>query len=78
MANTKVMYDEVRFLVEDPELTEVYVRMHCINEYYPMIDGWHFKAFPANMSVADIVLAWNHDKDFEDPMLWPLKAPPAI
>lgn len=73
MANTKISYDEIRFDVRDEQVTHCYVYINNIsNDGTLGVQGWHFKAFPARMSVLDIMNAWN---DGDEPLLWPLKAP---
>ena len=74
MANTQVDCLELRINVSDPELTHAYVFYKCLNgEFYPGVDGWHHKVFPASMSMRDIINAWAEGK--EKPMEWDMGAP---
>lgn len=74
MANTQIAYEEVRFDVRDPELTQVFVLIKNLsNDDFPGVQGWHHKTFPARMSILDIMQAWGLGK--EDPLNWPLEAP---
>lgn len=74
MANTVIAYQELRIDVRDPELTHVYMLIDNLsNDGMLGVQGWHYKAFPASMSILDILNDWA--KGGEDPLLWPLKAP---
>ena len=74
MADTKIAYQEIRFDVRDPELTQAYVFIENLsNDGMLGVQGWHHKTFPASMSVFDIMNAWTEGK--EDPLMWPLNAP---
>ena len=75
MANTPISYDEIRFDVREPEITHVYVYVRDMDGSFPIVRGWHHKAFPSSMSALDIMKAWADGK--EDPIMWPLNAPPA-
>ncbi len=75
MANTPVSYDEIRIDVRDPELTHAYVYVRDMDGSFPIVRGWHHKAFPASMSTLDIMNAWAEGK--ENPLMWPRNAPPA-
>ena len=78
MADTIIAYDEIRFDVRDEQLTHVYVFIKNVsNDGMLGVQGWHHKVFPARMSTLDIMKAWNEaGPDWEDPLLWPLNAPP--
>ena len=74
MANTEIAYQEMRFDVRDPELTQVYIMIDNLsNDGLIGVQGWHHKTFPARMSVIDIMKAW---QDGDDPLLWSQQAPP--
>lgn len=74
MANTLIAYQEVRMDVRDPEITHVYVYIENLSKDGMLgVEGWHYKAFPARMSMLDILQAWNAGT--EDPLMWPLNAP---
>ena len=75
MANTVIAYQEIRIDVRDKELTQAYVLIENLsNDGMLGVQGWHHKTFPASMSAYDIMKAWAEGK--EDPLLWPLNAPP--
>lgn len=74
MSDCHVYYDELRFDVRDPEMTEVYVFIRTEGDCPHMLMGWHYKAFPASQTTQDIFAAMWDGK--ENPMMWPLKAPP--
>lgn len=76
MADTPISYDEIRFDVRDPEITHAYVFIRDMDGSFPLVRGWHYKAFPARMSVKDIMDAWHEGK--EAPIMWPLKAPEVV
>lgn len=74
MANTVIAYEEIRFDTRDEQLTNCYVLIRNMsNDGMLGVQGWHHKAFPARMSVTDIMLSWQ--KGDEDPLLWPMNAP---
>ena len=74
MSDTEVDCLEFRFDFRDLELTHAYAFYKCLNgEFYPYVDGWHHKVFPAHMSMKDIVDAWALGK--ESPMEWDMGAP---
>lgn len=74
MANTEITYDEIRFDTRDPQITDCYVFItNQSNDGLLGVQGWHHKAFPARMSVTDIMQAWQRGE--EEPLLWPQKAP---
>lgn len=75
MANTQIEYQEIRMDVRDPEVTHVYVLIANLSRDGFPIGGWHYKAFPARMSLLDIMQAW--DRGDENPIVWPRQAPPA-
>lgn len=62
--------DEVRFVIRDG-FTEAYVLVHALGDAPLGTQGWHYKVFPKEMAVADILAS----RDFLDHVLWPLKAP---
>lgn len=74
MANTIITYDEVRFDTRDEQITHCYVFINNrSNDGTLGVHGWHYKAFPARMSVTDIMIAWRDGQ--ENPLLWPQQAP---
>lgn len=74
MANTEISYDEIRLDVRDPELTHCYVFIRNVSRDGMLgVEGWHHKAFPASLTVQDVLQAW---ADGDNPLLWPLEAPP--
>ncbi len=73
MADTVIAYEEVRFDLRDEQVTHCYVLIKNLsNDGMPGVQGWHFKAFPARMSILDIMKAW---ADGDSPLLWPQQAP---
>ena len=76
MADTKIAYQEIRFDVRHPELTEVYVYIENLSRDGFPVEGWHHKTFPASMSSIQILQAWADGK--EDPVMWPFKVPPTF
>lgn len=73
MANTVISYDEIRFDTRDEQLTHCYVYINNrSNDGTLGVQGWHYKAFPARLSVMDIMTEWANG---DDPLLWPQKAP---
>lgn len=76
MADTLIAYQEVRFDVRDEQITHCYVFVENLSRDGMIgVEGWHHKAFPASMSTLDIMQAWAAGQD--NPLLWPLQAPPA-
>lgn len=74
MANTITEYQEIRFDLRDPDQTHVYVWIENLSKDGMLgVQGWHHKAFPASMSVMEIVNEWA--KDRTAPLMWPLKSP---
>lgn len=75
MADTVIAYQEIRIDVRHPELTQVYVKIDNLsNDGLLGVQGWHHKTFPASMSAIQILQDWADGK--EDPLMWPLNAPP--
>jgi len=62
---------EVHFILTDPQITEVYIAVSVAGDCPLGAQGWHYKAFPARMSVLEIMTGGG----LEDHLLWPLKAP---
>lgn len=58
--------------VSDSDLTNVWVMVDAHGDCPIGVQGCHFKAFPARMSMLDIM----QSKDFLDHVMWPLDAPP--
>ena len=77
MGKAGVNYNEIRFVVTHPELTEVYVLCEAIGDCPFGVQGWHHKTFPASLSTRDIMNEhmWNPDEKESDPVMWPQKAP---
>jgi len=74
MANTIIAYEEIRFDIRDEQITHAYVLIRNVsNDGMLGVEGWHYKAFPARMSVSDIMDEWKAGK--EDPLLWSQKVP---
>lgn len=74
MANTKIAYQEIRFDVRHPELTQAYVLIENLSGDGMLgVQGWHHKTFPASMSTLDIMKAWADGK--EEPLMWAQQAP---
>lgn len=73
MGQAAVEYIEIRFDVRNPETTNVYVLCRGLGDCPHFIDGWHHKAFPAGISMQEIIN--NHLWKDEDPILWEHKAP---
>jgi hypothetical protein len=74
MANTVISYDEIRFDVRDEQITNVYVAVRNVSQDGFPVGGWYHKAFPARMSMIEILQAWADGK--EDPVMWSHGAPP--
>lgn len=70
MANSRVWFRELRFLVKD-ETLEVYVFCECPS--FDLAHGWRHKTFGPSMSVLDFMQDWNAGK--EDPLMWDVGAP---
>lgn len=73
MADTLVAYQEVRINVRDPEVTHVHVFIENLSRDGLPVEGWRHRAFPARMSMLDILNAWAEGK--EDPIMWDRGAP---
>lgn len=72
MAHSGVIYREFRCVILD-DFTECYVLMDATGDSPLGVQGWHYKVFPKNMSVQDILLeAFTGE---ENAILWPQKAP---
>jgi hypothetical protein len=75
MANSTIEYRELRFVVE-PEQTHCFAFIQQTDSDTMIgVTGWHHKVFPASMSVSDIMDTWT--AGVEEPLLWPLNAPPS-
>ncbi len=73
MANTVIKIEEVRFDLRNEQLTGCYVFINNLsNDGLMGVHGWYFKAFPATITIMDILKAW---EDGDDPLLWPQQAP---
>lgn len=71
MADSSYTMNEIRFDVRDEQVTHCYVLCDAEGDSPIGVQGWHYKAFPARIPVAEILL-----KYLGDVVLWPLKAPP--
>ena len=67
-------YDELRFDVRDPGLTQVYMYIRCEGDCPHTIMGWHHKTFASTIPVQGILEKIGAGE--EDPIMWPMKAPP--
>lgn len=72
MANTQVKILELRFDTRDDDITHCYILLDAWNDVPLGVIGWHYKAFPARISVQDILTNPEHLKDH---IFWPQKAP---
>jgi len=66
----------VKFLaVFEPELTQVYVAVRDLTPYETPVGvaGWHHKTFSAKTNLPTILQRMAKG---DDPLLWPLEAPP--
>ena len=73
MANSGVIYREIRFVIKD-DFTECYVAMDATGDSPLGVQGWHYKVFPKDQSVIDIMESAFAGKG-ERAVLWPQKAP---
>jgi len=71
VVDTTSTIEEVRFDLRDEQITHVYVLVRADGDAPIGVQGWHYKAFPSRIPVAEIVSREN----FNDYILWPLKAP---
>lgn len=71
MANATSTIEEVRFDLRDEQITHVYVLSRGSWDAPIGVQGWHYKAFPARVTMVEI-LTPQHIGDY---LLWPLKAP---
>ena len=74
----KITYDQLRFDLNDPNYTEVYVHVKLSAENQAEkipegVEGWHHQTFPSSISVVEIVTAFGRE---EHPVQWPRKDPP--
>ncbi len=70
MGKATATYEELRFDVRDPHVTHVYVLVRVGGDSPLGVQGWHYKAFPAGINAAEVLLNY-----FKDVVLWPQKAP---
>jgi len=63
---------EIRWVTTDPDLSHMYVHVTAEGDcpVFGLV-GWHHKAFPARLALADVML----NGHFNDYMLWGLEAP---
>lgn len=76
MGHCAITYDEIRFDVRQPELTDVYVFVSGEGDCPMQALGWHHKAFSGRHTTQDIH-ARLFTSDEYDPAKWPRKPPPA-
>jgi hypothetical protein len=74
MGKASVLYQEIRFDVRDPDLTQVYVAIEARGDCPVQVQGWHHKTFPSRIPTLEIMQKMFGGDD--DPVLWPLNAPP--
>ena len=73
MANTVIKIEEVRFDLRNEQLTGCYVFINNLsNDGLLGVHGWHYKSFPATITIMDILKGWEGG---DDPLLWPQQAP---
>jgi hypothetical protein len=77
MANTIINYDEIRFIVTDPQFTDVYVYISARNDVPIHVQGWHHKRYPANLPTSHVHAILMTTKD-DSPLYWPIKPPPDV
>jgi hypothetical protein len=75
MGNAGYATRELRFIIAE-ELTHAYVLLEAQGDCPIGVQGWHYKVFPASMSVADILRAMSRGNSNNEPVLWPQEAPP--
>lgn len=68
MADTKIEYQELRFDIRDPQITHAYVAVKNVSYDGFPVGGWYHKAFPARMSVLDILKEVAEGR--EDIIMW--------
>lgn len=70
-----ITYDEIRFDVRQPDLTDVYVFVSGEGDCPMQALGWHHKAFSGRHTTRDIhALLFTSDE--YDPVTWPRRSPP--
>lgn len=74
MGNCILNYNEIRFDVRHPELTEVYVYIETEGDCPHMIAGWHFKTYPATLTTAAIHAKLMTTQE-DNPAFWPRRVP---
>lgn len=65
---------EIRIIHEDTHL-DVYVLYHAPAMAPPGIHGWHYKSYPHDSILADILEEDFADDSQDHPLTWPLKTP---
>lgn len=74
MADSSYEILELRFDVREADRTNVYAYIESRGDSPHMIQGWHHKAFPADMSTSAIHASLGND----NPLFWPRLAPPDV
>ena len=74
MANTLATFEEIRFDIRDPKLTNCYILIKNEGEYLAGLQGWHYMVFSSDVDCLQILADLKSGK-LESPCLWPLKAP---
>ena len=65
---------EIRIIIRNPELTEIYIALEAWGDAPLGVQGWHHKVFPASMPVLEALQEALASSDY---VLWPQKAPEA-
>jgi hypothetical protein len=73
MGNCTVFHDELRFLVTDPDALHVYVFLRAEGDCPFMVNGWHYKEFPASVTTFDVLKMMGDGS--EKPINWERQAP---
>lgn len=74
MGDCAVFYDEIRFSVRNPDITEMWVFVRGEGDCPFQVLGWHYKAFPSSVTTIEILTAWLAGD--ENPMTWMRRDPP--
>jgi hypothetical protein len=77
MANSTYGIDEIRLNVADPDRTDVYIYLSAGVDCPHFVVGWHYKAYPARMTTAEVFSLLGTTPD-HDPLCWVRKAPPDV
>ena len=77
MANGVYNLNEIRINVADENRTDVYVYLAADANCPHMVQGWHYKAYPATLTTLE-VHALLGSTDEHQPVMWERKAPPDV